>query len=107
MPENAQKWASVERQEDKRDYGTSDAIVDFLNEEQCPVEYHFLSGYHPNWIEEKSREERAALQSPPHAGNGRTLQGFYRLLSGLQRVLAMSRQSRVKHSFHRRSSLQN
>jgi hypothetical protein len=62
VPENAQKWASIERQEDKRDYGTSDAMVEFLNEEQCPIEYHFLSGYHPDWIEEKSKEERAALQ---------------------------------------------
>ena len=26
------------------------------------VEYHFLSGYHPDWIEEKSGEDRAALQ---------------------------------------------
>ncbi len=62
VPENAQKWASIERAEGKRDFATSDAMVDFLKAQQCPVEYHFLSGYHPEWIDEKTAEQRAALQ---------------------------------------------
>jgi endo-1,4-beta-xylanase len=62
VPENAQKWASIERSEGKRDFATSDAIVDFLNAQQCPVEYHFLSGYHPEWINEKSPEEMTKSQ---------------------------------------------
>jgi hypothetical protein len=62
VPENAQKWASIERSEDVRDYETSDAIVDYLRSKGCPIEYHFLSGYHPEWIKEKLPEEQARLQ---------------------------------------------
>ena len=62
VPENAQKWASIERAEGQRNFATSDAMVEFLKSQQCPVEYHFLSGYHPEWIGEKTAEERAALQ---------------------------------------------
>jgi hypothetical protein len=62
VPENAQKWASIERMEGKPDFVTSDAVAEFLNDHKCPVEYHFLSGYHPEWIKEKSAEERAASQ---------------------------------------------
>jgi hypothetical protein len=62
VPENFQKWASIERAEGKRDYTTSDVIVDFLNDQQCPIEYHFLSGYHPEWIKKKSAEQQTALQ---------------------------------------------
>ena len=62
VPENAQKWASIERSEDRRDYTTSDAMVEFLRNHECSIEYHFLSGYHPAWITEKSAEEKALLQ---------------------------------------------
>jgi len=62
VPENFQKWASIERKENERNFTTSDVIVEFLNKQQCPVEYHFLSGYHPEWIKEKSAEKKAASQ---------------------------------------------
>lgn len=62
IPENFQKWASIERKENERNFTTSDVIVDYLNTEHCPIEYHFLSGYHPEWVKEKTDEEKAALQ---------------------------------------------
>jgi hypothetical protein len=62
VPENAQKWASIERAEGNRNFATSDAMVDFLRSQQCPVEYHFLSGYHPEWVGAKTAEQRAELQ---------------------------------------------
>jgi len=62
VPENSQKWYRIEPTEGKLNYRVSDAIVDFLKANDYAVEYHFLAGYHPKWIAEKSDEDKARLQ---------------------------------------------
>jgi len=56
------KWSHVEKKEGARDFTRLDPLVDYLHEQRCPIEFHFLTGYHPEWLKEKSPEEKARLQ---------------------------------------------
>jgi GH35 family endo-1,4-beta-xylanase len=60
--ENTFKWGQMERVQGKTDYGKTDALVGFFEERDLPLELHFLTGYHPEWLNEKSDEEKAKLQ---------------------------------------------
>lgn len=62
VPENAQKWYRIEPEEGKRDYRTSDALVNYLKSNDYTIEYHFLTGYHPKWLAEKTDQEKTRLQ---------------------------------------------
>ncbi len=62
VPENSQKWYRIEPKEGEFDYSVSDSIVDFLKTNNYAVEYHFLAGYHPKWLADKTDAEKAASQ---------------------------------------------
>jgi len=62
VSQNALKWAHVERERGKPDFAGIDRMLDLCDEHGVTLEYHFLTGYHPEWLKTLPEEERAACQ---------------------------------------------
>lgn len=62
VSQNALKWANVERERGRPDFTRVDRMLDLCDEHGVALEYHFLTGYHPDWLEQLPEEERAACQ---------------------------------------------
>lgn len=74
-PGNATKWRSFARTPDENDFSRVDAMLDFCREHDIVFEWHFLSGYHPAWLETITPDsEKARYQM----ANGRTVLKRYR-----------------------------
>jgi len=54
------KWLTFEPEEGRRDLSALDAYVDWCHRNGIEIEYHFVCGYEPAWLREKSREEQQA-----------------------------------------------
>lgn len=54
------KWITLEPEEGKRDMSALDAYVDWCHEHGIEIEFHFVSGYEPRWLRDKSRDEQQA-----------------------------------------------
>lgn len=55
------KWIYLEPEEGKRNYEDLDAYVDWCTKHDVRMEYHFISGYTPPWLNKKKPEEQAKL----------------------------------------------
>lgn len=63
VAQNALKWSSVEQERGRPDFSRIDRMLDLCDEHGVALEYHFLTGYHPEWLAELPEEERAACQA--------------------------------------------
>ncbi len=52
------KWIVIEPEEGKRNLEPVDSYLDWAERHGVEVEYHFVTGYPPRWLEEKSEEEQ-------------------------------------------------
>jgi len=52
------KWFYLEAEEGKRFYDDVDAYVNWCFENKIGIEYHFVTGYPPKWLESRPQEER-------------------------------------------------
>ena len=64
VAQNAMKWSNVEREQGNRDFSRVDRILDLCTKNDVVLEYHFLTGYHPQWLNvlpdsEKARHQKA------------------------------------------------
>jgi hypothetical protein len=50
-PGNVTKWRAYAKEPGKNDFSKVDAVLDFCRERDIAFEWHFLSGYHPAWLE--------------------------------------------------------
>jgi GH35 family endo-1,4-beta-xylanase len=83
-PGNATKWRSFARTPDENDFSGVDAMLDFCREHDIVFEWHFLSGYHPAWLETITPDsEKARFQM----ANGRTVLERYRDKVGFFQVI--------------------
>ena len=62
VAQNALKWSNVERERGRPDFTRVDRMLDLCDEHGVTLEYHFLTGYHPDWLEALPEAERAACQ---------------------------------------------
>ncbi|MFM7207871.1 MAG: endo-1,4-beta-xylanase [Planctomycetaceae bacterium] len=62
VTQNAFKWSSVERERGRPDFGRIDRLLDLCDARGVALEYHFLTGYHPEWLAEVPEAERGPLQ---------------------------------------------
>jgi len=51
LPENAGKWASLERTQDNWNFSSLDELVNWAESNGVTLEEHFLSGYVPTWAQ--------------------------------------------------------
>ena len=74
-PGNATKWRAFAKKPDENDFSRVDAMLDFCQEHDIVFEWHFLSGYHPAWLETVTPDsEKARYQME----NGKTVLKRYR-----------------------------
>ena len=52
------KWFYTEAEEGKPFYDDLDAYVNWCFENQIEIEYHFVTGYPPKWLESRPQEEK-------------------------------------------------
>jgi endo-1,4-beta-xylanase len=50
-PGNATKWRAFAKEPDRNDFSKVDAVLDECRKRNIAFEWHFLSGYHPAWLE--------------------------------------------------------
>jgi hypothetical protein len=50
-PGNVTKWRAYAKEPGKFDFSTIDSALYFCRERDIAFEWHFLSGYHPGWLE--------------------------------------------------------
>lgn len=62
VTQNAFKWSTVERERGRPDFGRIDRLLDLCDARGVVLEYHFLTGYHPDWLAEVPEAERGPLQ---------------------------------------------
>lgn len=55
------KWNVMEPEEGKPSFDHLDRYVDWCSTNNIGLEYHFVSGYEPNWLKTKSPEEKQRL----------------------------------------------
>jgi endo-1,4-beta-xylanase len=69
-PGYATKWKAIAPELGVYDFSKVDAMLDYCKANDIDFEWHFLSGYHPDWLESiDSDVEKARLQQE----NGRTV----------------------------------
>lgn len=51
-PGNVTKWRAHNREPGRQDFSKIDEVLDFCDRRNIDFEWHFLSGYHPSWLEE-------------------------------------------------------
>ena len=74
-PGNVTKWKAYAKEPGTNDFSTVDAALDFCRERDIAFEWHFLSGYHPAWLETVTpNSEKARYQIE----NARTVLRRYR-----------------------------
>lgn len=56
------KWANVEKVKGTYDWSVVDRLVETFRASGAQVEYHFLTGYHPLWLDAEPEAEKARLQ---------------------------------------------
>jgi GH35 family endo-1,4-beta-xylanase len=62
-PGNLTKWKSFAKNPVENDFSRVDAMLKFCRKQGIAVEWHFLSGYHPDWLADITSEaEKARLQ---------------------------------------------
>jgi GH35 family endo-1,4-beta-xylanase len=62
-PGNATKWRAFAKAPEENDFSKIDAMLDFCRERDIVLEWHFLSGYHPAWLETVTPDsEKARFQ---------------------------------------------
>jgi len=62
-PGNVTKWRAFAKAPEENDFSKVDAMLDFCCERDIVVEWHFLSGYHPAWLETVTPDsEKARFQ---------------------------------------------
>ena len=62
-PENLTKWKSYAPKQGIYDFSKTDAMVAYCNANEISIEWHFLSGYHPEWFTAlQSDAEKEAIQ---------------------------------------------
>ncbi len=62
-PENLTKWKNYAPRFGAYDFSKIDAMVDYCDINRIGVEWHFLSGYHPEWLASVGSDaEKAAVQ---------------------------------------------
>jgi GH35 family endo-1,4-beta-xylanase len=62
LAENAMKWGNVEKEQGICDFNRIDRIVDISAKNDVVLEYHFLTGYHPQWLAGLPDSEKAERQ---------------------------------------------
>lgn len=62
VSQNALKWSNVERERGRPDFSRVDRMLDLCEAHGVTLEYHFLTGYHPDWLEGLPEEDRGACQ---------------------------------------------
>lgn len=62
IPANAGKWTALEKNRGTTDFSRLDALLDLCEKNGMTAEFHFLSGYHPDWLEKVPDAEKAGLQ---------------------------------------------
>jgi endo-1,4-beta-xylanase len=62
VAQNAMKWSNVEKEPGVRDFGRIDRILNITSKNGMALEYHFLTGYHPQWFASLSDAEKAERQ---------------------------------------------
>lgn len=60
--ENGFKWSAIERKQGAPNYVRTDALVEQFEKRDLPIELHFLTGYHPAWLNDKADTEKGAYQ---------------------------------------------
>jgi GH35 family endo-1,4-beta-xylanase len=69
-PGNDTKWRAFAKTPQENDFAKVDAMLDFCQERNIVLEWHFLSGYHPAWLKTVTPDsEKARFQME----NGRTV----------------------------------
>ncbi|WP_338685518.1 endo-1,4-beta-xylanase [Haloferula helveola] len=62
-PGNVTKWRAHAKTPDRQDFSKIDEVLGFCDSRGVDFEWHFLSGYHPGWLEEvDSVSEKARHQ---------------------------------------------
>lgn len=56
------KWANVEKVKGAYDWTAADKVLETFRASGAELEYHFLTGYHPVWLDSLPTAERAPLQ---------------------------------------------
>lgn len=56
------KWANVEKVKGAYDFSVADKVLETMRASGAQLEYHFLTGYHPLWLETEPAAEKARLQ---------------------------------------------
>ena len=51
-PGNVTKWRAHEKNPGEHDFTKIDEVLDFCDARDIDFEWHFLSGYHPSWLED-------------------------------------------------------
>jgi endo-1,4-beta-xylanase len=62
VAQNALKWAHVEGEKGLRNFKRADEMADLCAKHGIVLEYHFLTGYHPDWLDELPDDEKACTQ---------------------------------------------
>ena len=69
-PGNETKWRAFAKSPNENDFSKVDAMLDFCRKRDVVLEWHFLSGYHPAWLEDVTPDsEKARFQ----IDNGRSV----------------------------------
>ncbi len=59
-PGNVTKWRAYAKEPEKNDFSKIDSALDFCEKRDITFEWHFLSGYHPEWLESVTDESEKA-----------------------------------------------
>jgi GH35 family endo-1,4-beta-xylanase len=68
-PGNVTKWRAFAKKPDRNDFSKVDAVLDFCREHDAAFEWHFLSGYHPAWLEGVTPDTEKARYQIENARN--------------------------------------
>ena len=66
-PTTITKWKSVAKKPDRYDFSKVDAALGFCQGREIAFEWHFLAGYHPEWLEEIGEDEEKGRHQKEHA----------------------------------------
>jgi len=68
-PGNDTKWRAFAKSPEENDFSKVDAMLKFCREHDIVLEWHFLSGYHPAWLETVTPDNEKARFQMENARN--------------------------------------